>query len=439
MGKLTDCSFLQFIPQGAKIVVGVSGGADSITLLDLLHKMGYMCIAAHCNFHLRNEESNRDFKFAHSQANARKIPFFHIDFQTNEYAEILGQSTEMAARELRYKWFAEIKQREKADFIAVAHHADDCIETFMINMSRGTGIKGLSGIKKIQGDIVRPLLDFTKKEIMEYVEENHLEYVDDSTNFESVYLRNKFRNIIIPVLEEANPSFRQNMIKTISHLRETDSFIINQLSFIKGMLIRENGNGGWLIDKKKLLDNPDKHFIAHEILAPYGFSSDVVDDLLRMGNEGCGKHFFSANFELRCERTEWEIVPFQKRDDHSYIIQDFDNLKNLPINIQIRSLSPEKLTIRRDSSLCYVDGDKISLPLTLRRNKSGDYFFPFGMKGRKKTSDFFIDQHYSQSKKEKTWILTTSKDEIIWIVGERADNRFRIDDSTQTVYEISIK
>lgn len=438
MGKLTECSFLHIIPEGAKIIVGLSGGADSITLLDLLHKQGYYCIAAHCNFHLRNEESNRDFIFAHSQANARKIPFFHIDFKTNEYAQARGLSTEMAARELRYNWFAELKQREKADFIAVAHHADDCIETFLINMSRGTGIKGLSGIKPKQGDIVRPLLEFTKKDILDYIKENHLEYVDDSTNFESVYLRNKFRNQIIPMLEKINPSFRQNLTNTISHLRETECFITNQLAIIKEKVVRDNGNGGWLVNKKEILNNPDSHFLLFEILSPYGFSSDITDDLIRLGDQGSGKHFYSEKYELRCERTEWEIVALQKKEERSYLIQDINNMENLPFSICFRPIPIQQLVMKRDLKHCYVDGDKISFPLTLRRFKSGDYFFPFGMKGRKKTSDYFIDNHYSQSKKENTWFLTTSKDEIIWIVGERADNRFRIDDSTQIVYEISL-
>lgn len=436
MGKIEECSFADLIPQGAKIIVGLSGGADSITLLDSLHKRGYMCIAAHCNFHIRNEEANRDSKFAHSQADARKIPYFQIDFNTLEYAAIKKISTEMAARELRYNWFAELKQREKADYIAVAHHADDCIETFLINLSRGTGLKGLSGIKPKQGDIVRPLLQFTKKDILDYIERQKLSYVDDSTNFESVYLRNKFRNQVIPMLEEINPTFRQNMIQTISHLREAEQFINHQLSIVATKTPQDNG---WTIPKEEILSNPDSRFILYETLSPLGFSSDVVDNLLHMGMNGTGKRFLSDQYELRCERTEWEIVPIQKKEDASFEISTIDDVQKLPIKLKIHQVSTQNLTIKRDNSLCYADCSKISFPLTLRKCKSGDYFYPFGMKGRKKTSDFFIDNHYSQSKKEKTWVLTTANGEIIWIVGERADNRFKIEETTQQAYIFSIE
>lgn len=436
MGKIAECSFEELIPKGAKIIVGLSGGADSITLLDSLHKKGYMCIAAHCNFHIRNEEANRDSKFAHSQANARKIPFYQIDFNTNEYASIQGISTEMAARNLRYQWFAELKMREKADYIAVAHHADDSIETFLINLSRGTGLKGLSGIKFQQGDIIRPLLQFTRKEILEYIEEQHLTYVDDSTNFENVYLRNKFRNQVIPLLEEINPSFRQNMMQTMSHLREAELFVSHQLSSITK---RSLENGRWTISKEEVFSSPDSHFILFETLNPLGFSNDVVNDLIHLGMNGTGKHFFSDQYELRCERKEWEIVPIQKKRETIYEIKGLEDVQNLPIRLKISLVPAEKITFQRDNRNCYVDFDKIAFPLTLRNCKSGDYFYPFGMKGRKKTSDFFIDNHYSQSKKENTWVLTTSNDEIIWIVGARADNRFRIGASTQQVYIFTIE
>lgn len=436
MGKISECSFAELIPKGAKIIVGLSGGADSITLLDSLHKQGYMCIAAHCNFHIRNEEANRDSEFAHSQANARKIPFFRIDFNTNEYATLKGISTEMAARNLRYQWFSELKERVKADHIAVAHHADDSIETFLINLSRGTGLKGLSGIKKMQGDIVRPLLEFTKKDILEYIEEQGLSYVDDSTNFESVYLRNKFRNQVIPLLEQINPAFRQNMMQTISHLRMAEQFVSHQLSDLTGII--QHGNG-WTIPKQNILSNPDNEFILYETLSPFGFSSDVVQKLLHLGMDGTGKHFLSSRYELRCERTEWEIVPIKKRREVSYTIKDPDDVQKLPIRLKIDLISAENLTIRKEKRTCYVDFDKITFPLYLRSSKSGDYFYPFGMKGRKKTSDFFIDNHYSQAKKENTWVLTNSDGEIIWIVGERADNRFRIEGTTRQIYLFSIE
>lgn len=438
MGKITECSYYDLIPQGSKIIVGLSGGADSMVLLDSLHKQGYMCIAAHCNFHLRSEESNRDAMFAYSQAKLRNIPFFRVDFQTDEYASIRKISTEMAARELRYKWFAELRERVKADVIAVAHHADDCIETMLINLSRGTGLKGLAGIKAKQGNIVRPLLKFTKEDILQYVSENSLEYVDDSTNFESVYVRNKFRNQVIPLLEQINPSIRKNLITTMEHLRETEQFITHQITPIKGRILQPY-NGGYKISINEILQSPDSRFILYECISDFGFSSDVIDNLLRLGTDNSGKHFFSSRYELRCERETWEILPIRTNEEKEFLIREIDDVQNLPIHLSIRAISSQEVTIKPDSNCCYVDKNKISFPLTLRHCKIGDYFIPFGMKGRKKTSDFFIDNHYSQFQKENSWVLTTSKGEIIWLVGKRADNRFRIDDTTQETIIFSIE
>lgn len=439
MSKLSDIDLRKTIPEGSKVVVGLSGGADSIALLDLLHKQGFQCFAAHCNFHLRCEESNRDFKFAHSWCSEQKIPFFYIDFYTSEYAAFKRISTEMAARELRYNWFAELKDRVKADCIAVAHHADDCIETFLINMSRGTGLRGLSGIKEWQGSIVRPLLHYTKKEILDYIHENNLSYVDDSTNFESVYTRNKFRNQIIPLLEEVNPTFRRNILLTMSNLLETEQFVNHQLDQFRNAYIHPLDEGGFALAKEPILQSADSHFILFEMIRIYGFSSDVASDLIRLGMDGTGKHFFSDQYELRCERNEWEIRPIQKNKEEKYLIQSMNDVDLLPVKLRIRRVTTENLALKRDPNVCYADCDKISFPLTLRHCQSGDYFVPFGMTGRKKTSDFFIDQHYSQFDKDKIWILTGVNGDVIWLVGKRADNRCRITEKTQWVYEFTLE
>lgn len=439
MGDLSQADFGKLIPKGAKVVVGLSGGADSVALLDLLHKQGYQCIAAHCNFHLRGEESNRDFKFAHSQSNARDIPFFSIDFQTEPYATLKHISTEMAARELRYAWFSELKDRVKADCIAVAHHADDCIETFFINLSRGTGLRGLAGIKERQGDVVRPLLRYTKKEILAYIAQNNLPYVDDSTNFESLYTRNKFRNQIIPLLEEINPSFRNNILLTMRNLSDLEGFVNGQLNELRKGLVQESEQGGCVISKGEILEREDRRYLLFEILRGYGFSIETVEDLLRLGYEGSGKHFFSDHYELRCERAVWEVLPLREKSHEKFVINDPDDVDLLPIKLRIRRFTAENLVIKRDAKVCYADADKISFPLTLRHYESGDYFVPFGMTGRKKTSDFFIDQHYSQSEKEQTWFLTNVKNEIIWMVGKRADNRCKVTEKTKFVYEFTLE
>lgn len=428
----------QFITQqrlfslNQKLIVGVSGGADSVFLIHILRELGYTCVVAHCNFHLRGEESDRDALFVKLLAEELNIPLRSIDFQTEKYASEQKISIEMAARELRYAWFAELKEQENADCIAIAHHSDDVVETFLINMTRGTGIQGLTGIKPKNGDVVRPLLSLSRQEIEEYLHEKNISFVEDSTNKESIYVRNKFRNRIIPLLQTINPSFKESILQTIENLQKTESFVENRLNAIKAILFTEKGDAQYItIEKLKEEDSP--LFILYELLYPYGFSASAIEDVYN-GLDGMpGKQYFSEEYRLLKDRKY--LVLSQKRQETQtiYTLQSTDVNIEIPLKIKItyQENIPD-FKIIKDKRFCYLNVDKLTFPLEIRRWERGDTFVPFGMKNRKKVSDFFIDRQFSILQKEQAWLLLSGR-EIAWIIGERSDDRFKIDAKTKKI------
>jgi len=421
-----------------KLIVGVSGGADSVFLIHILHELGYICIIAHCNFHLRGEESNRDALFVKSLAEKLNIPFRSIDFQTEEYASKRKISIEMAARELRYDWFAELKEKEKADFIAIAHHSDDVVETFLINMTRGTGIHGLTGIKPKKGDIVRPLLALSRKEITDYLQQKNIPFVEDSTNKEAIYTRNKFRNQIIPLLQTINPSFQESVLQTIEHLQQAENFMEGQLNTIKAALFVEEETGG-RISIEKLKKENSSLFILYELLYPYGFSASTINDIYEGLTGTSGKQYLSEKYRILKDR-EWLILSNRNREvPIIYSIKDTDTTIENPLKMTItHEENKSEFTIIKNKRFCYLDVDKLTFPLEIRGWERGDTFVPFGMKNRKKVSDFFIDRQFSILQKEQAWLLL-SGGEIAWIIGERSDDRFKIDSKTKKIMILEIK
>ena len=418
-------------PKGTKVIAGVSGGADSVALLDELVNAEMQCVVAHCQFHLRGEEAERDARFVQSLAERYHVSFFRIDFQTEAYAQLKGISIEMAARDMRYAWFEELRKREKAEVIAIAHHADDVVETFLMNLSRGTGLRGLTGIKSTE-TIWRPLLNRTRKEILDYLDERHLTHVEDSTNAECHYTRNKFRNEVIPMMEKVQPKFKQNVLNTIDHLRQAELFLQEQLEEKKSQLMC------WEEDVLRLhysalRQEKNLSFLLYEILSEYGFSPADVDRIEQnVRSPKSGVSFFSAGYRVDVER---DSLVMRKRTAESrettYLIPSETGFTNLPLNIVCREFF-DTVAFSRDVCVCYVDAEKIRFPLTLRRWRPGDTFVPFGMKGKKKLSDFFIDQRLSNAQKEQVWILESDGD-IVWVIGHRSDNRFRVDSSTKKI------
>ena len=416
-----------------KLLVGVSGGADSVALLHILHQLGYSCIVAHCNFHLRGEESDRDARFVQSLAKELNFPLRMVDFQTEKYASEQKISIEMAARELRYQWFAELKEAEKVDCIAIAHHTDDMVETFLINLTRGTGIHGLTGIKPSNNGIVRPLLCLSRREIKAYLEENNFAFVEDSTNKETIYIRNKFRNQIIPLMQEINPSFNESLLQTIRNLRETELFVEKRLETMKENGLKENADGTIIISIKKLKEEPSPAFVLYELLQPYGFTAAVVNDICRQSDGTSGKPFFSKKYRIVKNREQLILTKRKEGVPKVYYLNENENFISEPFEMSITLQQHDAdWKIVKDKHFCYLDVDKLTFPLEIRKWKKGDSFVPFGMKNRKKVSDFFIDKHYSIWQKEQTWLLL-SGGEIVWIIGERSDDRFKIESKTKKI------
>lgn len=423
----------QLLHREDKIIVGVSGGADSVALLDILIDLGYSCIVAHCNFHLRGEESNRDAKFVSDLCIRYKLPLNSIDFDTVTYATENGISIEMAARELRYNWFEKLRFEHKASCIAVAHHQDDSVETIILNLTRGTGIRGLTGINVKNGYIVRPLLCLTRNEILLHLNQKHLSYVVDSTNEEDIYTRNKIRLNIIPLLESINPSVKEAIIRTAGHLRQVENIYNDYIASAQKEIMTSN-----TIDIELLLKYKEPEAILFEILSPYGFNASSVYDAYSAINTQSGKTFYSATHKLVKDRRHFILQKLDEVAHESYQIDENSKHIDEPLKLDIDTIRIEDFDLQKNTNILYLDAAKIKYPLTIRKWEKGDWFIPFGMKGRKKLSDYFSDNKFSLIDKEQTWLLC-SGDNIVWIIGHRSDNRFKVDTTTQTILKITLQ
>lgn len=413
------------------VVVGISGGADSVALLHILVSLGYKCIAAHCNFNLRGDESFRDEQFTIDFTKRLQVPLCKISFETNKYAQENRLSVEMAARELRYRWFDELLNTYDADAVAVAHHRDDSVETLLINLTRGSGITGLTGIKPKNGNVVRPLLCVSREDIYAYIENNGLEYVTDSSNSSDIYTRNFIRLKVIPLLEEINPSVKASLARTANHLYDA-SLIYNHSIEEARKVITQNNR----LSISALLSFPAPATILYEMLKPYGFSRTVCESIFTVLEKDSGKIFYSSTHRLLKDRSDLLIDVLSGEDNRAYLINLEDDNVDLPVELKPEIVViKEDYQIEKDKKFAYFDFDKLSFPLVLRHWQEGDWFVPFGMKGKKKISDYFSDKKFSLFDKEKTWLLCSGQD-VIWIVGERTDNRYRIEKTTKRVLKL---
>lgn len=417
---------------GEKVIVGVSGGADSVALLDILHSFKIECIVAHCNFHLRGEESNRDAFFVEELCKRYGLKYERVDFDTEAYAERESISIEMAARDLRYNWFEQIRVIHMAQKIAVAHHRDDSVETILLNLSRGTGIRGLTGISPMNGYIIRPLLCLSRKDILEYLKDRKLSYVDDSTNSEDLYSRNKIRLNIIPLLERINPSVKDAIIRTSENLSQVANIYYMYINQVKKDVFKDNK-----INIGLLVHYVEPEAILFEILSLYGFNAATVQSVFESLLNQSGKVFHSETHELLKDRGYLILKKKRALTLDSFNIQKDDPKIIHPVNLKIEKILKNKdFTIERNPNILYLDANKINYPLTLRRWHRGDWFIPFGMKGKKKISDYFSDHKFSLFDKESAWLLCSGND-IVWIVGHRSDERFKIDRDTSEVIKIT--
>lgn len=400
-----------------KILIALSGGADSVALLRILHTAGYRCEAAHCNFHLRGEESNRDEQFVRQLCLKQGIDLHTVDFNTSQYASEKRISIEMAARELRYKWFEDIKNKCGADVIAVAHHQDDSVETMLLNLIRGTGINGLLGIRPRNGAIVRPLLCINREEIIQYLQSINQTYVTDSTNLEDEYTRNKIRLHLIPLMQEINPSVKNSLIETSNYLNDTATIYNKVIAEAKKRVVTPEG-----ICIKALMNEPAPEALLFEILHPLGFNSAQIKDIANSLQGQSGKQFISKEWRVIKDREFLLLESIQTSDEEILPFQ---------LKIEKRNYTPD-FQIPKEKEVACFDADKLSGVTYLRKWQTGDIFVPFGMKGKKKVSDYMTDRKFSISQKEHQWVLCCDE-RIAWLIGERTDNRFRIDETTKRV------
>ncbi|MDO4461644.1 MAG: tRNA lysidine(34) synthetase TilS [Bacteroidia bacterium] len=422
---------------GEKVLVAVSGGADSVALLHLLWREGHECMAVHCNFHLRGEEADRDERYVRELCGELGVPLHVEHFDTRGYAQEHKVSIEMAARELRYALFEKMLDEHDIPVVAVAHHADDSAETFMLNVARGTGIRGLAGMKEVQGRVIRPLLWMSRLDIERYCEEHKLRYVTDSSNLEDEYTRNKIRHNIIPVFKSINPSFLNTMRETMGHLRGVYNIYMREIERFKREAISIE-NDEVHISLKKLREIDDVEVYLFEILYEYGFSADSVSKISQaIETNGCGKVWHSNTHRLIFDR-ECLILAQSRVSFASYTIEHVGEI-DMPIWMKIEKIDiGEGYKISRDAKCVDVDAEKIEFPLTIRSWREGDRFRPLGMKGWKKLSNFFVDQKMGQTEKERC-LLLESGGEIIWVVGRRVDDRVKVTEGTKSIIRLTIK
>lgn len=426
------------LPEGARVIVALSGGADSVALIDILHRLEYACIGAHVNFHLRGEESDRDAAFSHQVCRDLGIPFYKTDLYAAEYAQDEGISVEMAARELRYRWFEQLRREQGAVAVAVAHHRDDSVETVLLNLIRGTGIRGLTGIKPRNGNIVRPLLCCDREDVLEYIQQRGLSFVTDKTNALNEYRRNKIRNEVLPLLESIQPSVRESIGRTMDHLNETEVLYEGALEEARKRICIDWKRDSLKISIPALEQEKVPHSLLYELLSDYGFGRLDVRNIWKNRMGGSGKVHFSHTHRLVFDREYMLVTEIPPLDEVEFPLEEGQSRLKEPFAMRCDMVKPSKdFQFSNSKSMAYLDADKLLFPLVVRHPRKGDNFIPFGMHGRKLISDYCIDRKMNALEKEELWLLCSGKD-VVWVVGERIDNRFRIDETTKRIFQLSV-
>jgi tRNA(Ile)-lysidine synthase len=429
------------------LLLAVSGGADSVALSELCFQAGFHFEFAHCNFQLRGEESERDEKFVRQLAEKYRAKVYVKKFDTKKYAEENKISIQVAARELRYQWFEELLKTDDqhstfniqhSTYLLTAHHANDNIETLLMNFFKGTGIKGLQGILSRQGKIIRPLLFAKREEILSFIKENKLEFVEDSSNNSDKYTRNYFRHQLIPAIQKVFPQVEENLLNNIEKFKEIEILYKQSIDLHKKKLLEQKGNEIHIPVLKLLKTKPLKT-IVFEIIKEYGFTSHQTEEVVNLLKSESGKYIASAAHKIIRNRNWLIIAPINTLEANHILI----NKNDTEIDFEIGKLKFRRQpktdhwqpTIATSEYIATLDAKNISFPLLLRKWKQGDYFYPLGMQKKKKLSKFFIDQKLSLTEKEKIWVIESDK-KIIWIIGKRIDNRFKITDKTTDVLSI---
>ncbi|WP_316831355.1 tRNA lysidine(34) synthetase TilS [Pedobacter aquatilis] len=427
----------QLFTKGDRVLLAVSGGKDSVLMLHLFKALDITVGVAHCNFNLRGDEAQRDEHFVKMLAISLGLPFYVTHFETKKYATENKISTQMAARELRYNWFEEIRATEGYDLIALAQHQNDAVETVLINLIRGTGISGLHGILPKRNKLIRPLLFLTRDEINQLIDENKLDYVEDSSNASTNYTRNKLRHEVIPQLQAINPSLENTFADNIKRFSEIELFVGLQIKQIASEIILHKVDGDYIsISKIKALK--PRRLLLFELLKEYNFTEKVVEEILDALNKQTGVKFFSSSHQAIINREDLIVSEITTQSNPHKIIHinetDFDFC-----NHQFRLIFSDDLKFEADKNKIFLDESLLQFPLILRNWQYGDKFIPLGMKGFKKLSDFFIDEKLPLHLKVNIPILVNGNGEIIWIVGMRQDNRYKLTKATKKVAIFEVK
>jgi len=422
-----------------RCLLTVSGGMDSIVMCDLFYKAGFPFSIAHCNFNLRGDESDGDEAFVKSLAQSYGVSVFVKSFATKEYVSKKNVSIQLAARELRYAWFEELREEQQIKLVATAHHLNDNIETIIYNLIKGTGIRGLRGIPVRQANIIRPMLFASREEIEAYLINNKLDYREDSSNADDKYTRNKIRHHIIPLMKEINPSLEKTLGNKVDLFTELETLYEQEAAKpVKGLFLERKGD--IYIPILKLERTKYAGTILFEFLKKFGFNSDHVDDMLAGMNGISGKQFLSSNARIVKDRRFFILTPLPQQSFKIQLIQKDDKEINLAgATLNISNVPTENLKIPGDKNLAFIDLSKIEFPLIVRHWKQGDYFYPFGMKmKKKKLKKFFTDQKVTINEKETIWVIESNQ-KIVWVAGHRMDERFKVDPSTKEVLRLQLK
>ena len=416
----------------AKCLITVSGGVDSMVLASLIHSMDIQTHWAHCNFRLRGGQSDTDVFFVKLMAERYDTDMDVKVFNTKRYAYQQGLSIQLAARDLRYGWFKKLAEEKECEYILTAHHLDDALETFLINLSRGTGLDGLKGIPEINENIVRPLLPFSKGEIVQYAQDKGIEWAEDSSNAQKDYLRNKLRHDVIPKLKEITPQFLSHFRSTLKYLEGTARLVKRHIFEYRSALFNSD-HGVIAVPVAFLKRMEPQQTYLYELFNEYGFKE--WGDILDLLDAQSGKQLFSRTHRLLKDRDFLYLQSLEDKAENKEIpvrsgIIFLDKRKKLEMK-PVKAIKEE-----RDDTI-YLDKEKLNSPLVLRKWKEGDYFYPLGMTGKKKIGKYFKDEKYSLIDKENQWLLSCG-DDIVWVVGKRMDRRFVVDEGTKDVLRISL-
>ena len=437
----------------ALYLVALSGGADSVALLLCLKELGYRIEAVHCNFHLRGEESLRDEQFCEDLCQRENIPFHKVHFDTQAYADLHKVSIEMAARELRYRYFFQLKEALGADGVCVGHHKEDSVETILINLVRGTGLSGLMGIRPRNNDVIRPLLCVSRQDIEDYLRQQAVPFVTDSTNFVDDVMRNKIRLNVLPLLSEINPSVTDAILTTANHLSEVDAIVQESLKSALGKAVsfinpvtqvssNSLSNEPFLLDLSVVRSFPSPSYLLFYILKPLGFSSSQITEMVSHLDGQTGQLWYSSTHEITHDRSVFMVLPREEAEPRQLVIPETGRYvydEQLSLRLTERALTPSSnVSFSKVPTVVDLDASSIRFPLTLRRVAEGDRFTPLGMRGTQLMSDFLTNLKRNRFEKRNQLVLLDATGTILWVLGLRINDHFKLTPQSSSCLQIEI-